>query len=95
MSVLGSGRSLRFSSPCAEDAWGGSAGGMVDYEEGLRATRRLLKLLAARELADFLAVDLLRSIACDDLAWMSDSHDPRRTRARRRRGRADLDPATR
>ena len=56
----------------AEDAWGGPAGGLLDYEDGLAATRRLLALLEPRALTDFLAVDTLRVFAEDNLSWAGD-----------------------
>jgi hypothetical protein len=59
-------------STLADDAWGGPAGGMLDYAEGLEATERLLDLLQPQGLDDYLAVDSLRTFVEDDLSWASD-----------------------
>jgi hypothetical protein len=56
-------------STLADEAWGGPAGGMLDYPNGLTATERLLELVESRDLADFLAVDSIRAFAEDDLDW--------------------------
>jgi hypothetical protein len=56
-------------STLADDAWGGPAGGMLDYSDGLRATERYLGLVEPRTLDDYLAIDSLRSFLADDLSW--------------------------
>lgn len=56
-------------STLADDAWGGPAGGMLDYTDGLRATERYLGLVEPRTLDDYLAIDSLRSFLADDLSW--------------------------
>ena len=56
----------------ADDAWGGPAGGMLDYEHGLQATERFLQLVEPRTLDDYLAIDSLRTFVEDDLSWAAD-----------------------
>ena len=56
-------------STLADDAWGGPAGGMLDYNDGLPATERYLELVEPRTLDDFLALDSLRSFIEDDVSW--------------------------
>jgi hypothetical protein len=59
----------------ADDAWGGPAGGMLDYSEGHAATERYLELVEPRTLDDFLAIDSLRAFLEDDLAWAADERE--------------------
>jgi hypothetical protein len=53
----------------ADDAWGGPAGGMLDYEQALLATERFLDVLQPGQLEDFLAVGTLQDFLEDDLSW--------------------------
>jgi hypothetical protein len=59
-------------STLAEDAWGGPAGGLLDYQDGRRAAERLLELLEPADLDDYLAIDSLREFLEDDLSWASE-----------------------
>lgn len=56
-------------STLAVDAWGGPAGGMLDYSDGRRATERYLEVVEPRTLDDYLVIDSLRAFLEDDLAW--------------------------
>jgi len=62
--LVGGARDLL--STLAEDAWGGPAGGMLDYDDGTRATLRFLDLFEPRELEDYLALDSLRAFVEDE-----------------------------
>jgi hypothetical protein len=53
----------------AADAWGGPAGGMLDYDDGLRATELFFDALAPRELGDYLAVESIVAFLEADLGW--------------------------
>jgi hypothetical protein len=56
----------------ADDAWGGPAGGMLDYEQGVKATERFLDVVEPRTLDDYLAAESLRNFLEDDLAWAAE-----------------------
>jgi hypothetical protein len=68
-------------STLADDAWGGPAGGMLDYDDGLAATERFLEVIEPRDLDDYLAIDSLRSFAEDELEAADDRDELEERRA--------------